>query len=213
MRTQLIPCLAFFFLFCPLNDKPYLYQPSYLLFSKRLTRFPDAWLLPLFPLLLRILLQIFRGGYSEEKSENTNMKRRLYLYILLIQLRGWILYKLFDTVEDMIVASGGTDCWYSELLMFHDSECRGREMDFSDHVVLYYAQIIPIALTEFLHSFSVPYWRIKNTLRDDDTTFPKLIPIRASTAPPRPLTEIEEFRRSSDFLLLENTVMMSDHLK
>ena len=39
------------------------------------------------------------------------------------------------------------------------------------------------------------------------------MPIRAQTAPPRPLTEIEEFRRSPDFLLLENTVMMSDHLK
>lgn len=37
--------------------------------------------------------------------------------------------------------------------------------------------------------------------------------MRASTAPPRPLTEIEEFRRSNDFLLLENTVMMNEHLK
>jgi len=57
---------------------------------------------------------------------------------------------------------------------------------------------------------------IKNgqyTSEEDEFEFPKLIPIRASTAPPRPLTEIEEFRRSSDFLLLENTVMMSDHLK
>ena len=51
------------------------------------------------------------------------------------------------------------------------------------------------------------------TSEEDEFEFPKLIPIRASTAPPRPLTEIEEFRRSSDFLLLENTVMMSDHLK
>jgi len=32
---------------------------------------------------------------------------------------------------------------------------------------------------------------------------------RASTAPARPLTEIEEFRRSSDFLLIEHTVMCS----
>lgn len=52
-----------------------------------------------------------------------------------------------------------------------------------------------------------------NYISEDDFEFPKLIPIRAQTAPPRPLTEIEEFRRSSDFLLLENTVMMSDHLK
>ena len=50
-------------------------------------------------------------------------------------------------------------------------------------------------------------------MSEDDFEFPKLIPIRAQTAPPRPLTEIEEFRRSSDFLLMENTVMMSDHLK
>ena len=48
---------------------------------------------------------------------------------------------------------------------------------------------------------------------EDDFEFPKIIPLRSQTAPPRPLTEIEEFRRSSDFLLLENTVMMSDHLK
>jgi len=48
---------------------------------------------------------------------------------------------------------------------------------------------------------------------EEEFEFPKLLPIRAQTAPPRPLTEIEEFRRSSDFLLLENTVMMSDHLK
>lgn len=50
-------------------------------------------------------------------------------------------------------------------------------------------------------------------MSEDEFEFPKLLPIRAHTAPPRPLTEIEEFRRSSEFLLLENTVMMSDHLK
>jgi hypothetical protein len=50
-------------------------------------------------------------------------------------------------------------------------------------------------------------------MSEDEFEFPKLMPNRASTAPPRPLTEIEEYRRSSDFLLLENTVMMSDHLK
>lgn len=29
---------------------------------------------------------------------------------------------------------------------------------------------------------------------EDEFEFPKLIPMRASSAPPRPLTEIEEFR-------------------
>jgi hypothetical protein len=48
---------------------------------------------------------------------------------------------------------------------------------------------------------------------EDEFEFPRVIPIRASTAPPRPLTEIEEFRRGPEFMLLENTVMTSDHLK
>ena len=37
-------------------------------------------------------------------------------------------------------------------------------------------------------------------------------PLRASTAPARPLTELEEFRRSSEFLLLENVVMLCTKL-
>ena len=40
----------------------------------------------------------------------------------------------------------------------------------------------------------------------------RLLPLRASTAPARPLTEIEEFKRSADFLLLENTMMLSSKL-
>jgi len=36
--------------------------------------------------------------------------------------------------------------------------------------------------------------------------------LRASTAPARPLTDIEEFRRSSDFMLLEHTVMCASQL-
>lgn len=40
----------------------------------------------------------------------------------------------------------------------------------------------------------------------------RYLPFRSSTAPPRPLTDIEEFRRSSDFLLLEHTVICSSQL-
>jgi hypothetical protein len=65
----------------------------------------------------------------------------------------------------------------------------------------------------FIRDKSLVNGKHNQYLSEDEFEFPKLIPIRASTAPPRPLTEIEEFRRCSDFLLLENTVMMSDHLK
>jgi hypothetical protein len=35
----------------------------------------------------------------------------------------------------------------------------------------------------------------------------KYVTLRASTAPARPLTELEEFRSSSDFMLLEHTIV------
>jgi hypothetical protein len=40
----------------------------------------------------------------------------------------------------------------------------------------------------------------------------KRLALRASTAPARPLTDIEEFRRSSDFLLLEHTVICASQM-
>jgi len=36
--------------------------------------------------------------------------------------------------------------------------------------------------------------------------------VRASTAPARPLTDIEEFRRSREFFLLEQSVILSAQL-
>ena len=52
---------------------------------------------------------------------------------------------------------------------------------------------------------------LKNGFYEPDDLSQK-IPLRASTAPARPLTEIENFRRSADFLLLENSVMLASKL-
>lgn len=135
--------------------------PSYLPFARRLARFPDAWLLPLFPLLVRGGWQIYcnyAGKASLSKLDSLHAKRRLYLYLSLIQIRGWILYLAFDELEDFFVRSGGIQCWYEEYLHPNFHHCQGRMTDFSDHVVLYFAQILPIALMEILYAFSIPYW-------------------------------------------------------
>ncbi len=47
----------------------------------------------------------------------------------------------------------------------------------------------------------------ENTLWEDDEDFD-----RAYTAPARPLTDIEEFRRSNEFLILEKAVLTSQQL-
>lgn len=138
-------------------------QPKYLPFAGRLARFPDAWLLPLFPLLVRGCWHLYincirNGSVSTNKADFVYARRRLYLYLILIQVRGWILYLAFDELEELFVVVPETPCWYEQYLYPHYNQCQGRMLDFSDHVVLYFAQILPIALMETIHSFSVPYW-------------------------------------------------------
>jgi hypothetical protein len=85
--------------------------------------------------------------------------------LVLIQARGWILYLVLNYLEDFLVSPAGDDCWYQHLLSGSHGMCHGRVSDFSDHVVLYFAQILPIALTEVLHSFVVPFWSIADNSR------------------------------------------------
>lgn len=149
-------------------------QPSYLPFSRRLAKFPDAWILPLFPLFVRGAVQWYHNrsrrvdatstgiGSASSSSrsrllDNVYSQRRLYLYMGLIQMRGWIFYVGLDGLEDFFVSSGGEGCWYERYLVPSNyQQCQGRQMDFSDHVVLYFAQIIPIALVEIMHALFPP---------------------------------------------------------
>jgi hypothetical protein len=85
---------------------------------------------------------------------------------MLMNFRGWVLYILLNKIEDHFVdGSNSTNnaCWYNvEGWLPHRSElevCAGRPFDFSDHIVLYYAQILPIALFETLYiTMESPYW-------------------------------------------------------
>lgn len=100
------------------------------------------------------------GRYSAAPISYTG--RRLCLYIVLLNFRGWILYVLLNELEDRFVSSssvGQTTCWYNIGWLLPEQEaCIGKAFDFSDHVVLYYAQILPIALVETLYAFQSPYW-------------------------------------------------------
>jgi hypothetical protein len=141
--------------------------PPIFFFTRRLARFPEAWLLPLFPLFLRLSVHFLLNGQSfvpnNSKAQHRLARRRFYLYIGLIQLRGWILYLLFDKLEEYFVASAGTNCWYENLLHRNYNSCQGQDSDFSDHIVLYFAQILPIPLMEALHSIAEPFWKNKNS--------------------------------------------------
>lgn len=152
--------------------------PGYLIFAGRLAKLPEAWLLPLFPLMIRgvvdffTCLQLRKSDGADLKRQNEINKftiRRWCLYFGLIQVRGWILYLLFDGIENQIVASAADSCWYDGLLKSYQSPCQGSTIDFSDHIVLFFSQILPIPLTEVMFSFVAPFW-------DHHKTSKKIVP-------------------------------------
>jgi hypothetical protein len=141
-------------------------QPHWIFFvSRRLARFPEAWMLPLFPLFIRLIVHMLqKANFSTTAAASSTTqqrlaRRRFYLYVFLIQFRGWILYLLFDKIEEYFAAPAESGCWYESLLHENYHSCEGQVSDFSDHVVLYFAQILPIAFVEVLHSFVEPFWK------------------------------------------------------
>ena len=78
------------------------------------------------------------------------MWRRLFLYIGIMLFRGFILYQGMNQLEDWFTTENPSDCWYQDWLRPNQSTCYGRRFDFSDHIVLYFAQLVPIGLLETL---------------------------------------------------------------
>ena len=148
-------------------------QPNYLPFAKRLSQFPEAWLLPIFPLLLRGLVRLFQylkgtlpAGDSSWASfpSSSTTARRLALYLSCLLCRGVVLYSFFNLLEHLIVPTPRDDepCWYRDFLKNFQTPCTGKAFDFSDHVVLYFAQLMPVALSETLYCLRAPFWKKEN---------------------------------------------------
>jgi hypothetical protein len=145
-------------------------------FAGRLAQFPEAWLLPLFPLLFRLLFNLYHAIFSGMPVEFT-IFRRLGLYVILMNIRGWVLYLAFNEIEDSIVRETSQACWYRPYLDEAQPDCYGRVFDFSDHVVLYFAQILPIAWLELLYALlESPYWNFNRVLNISATRYNTLDP-------------------------------------
>lgn len=139
-------------------------MPSYLPFSKSLSKFPQAWILPLFPFIIRGLVLLFQLLTSQRLITNHKASsQRLCLYVGIMTFRGVVLFLAFNAVEDLISKPKNSEsCWYDDSLQQSKGSCYGRSFDFSDHFVLYFAQYLPIALLEVLHSFEFPFWKFSS---------------------------------------------------
>jgi hypothetical protein len=99
--------------------------------------------------------------------------RRFLLYFFIMNFRGWGLYIFLNNLQDALLvfsssiqspnllSSSDNTCWYQMYLINpkHISKnCYGQDFDFSDHVVLFFGQILPVALFEVLFCFLVPLW-------------------------------------------------------
>jgi hypothetical protein len=129
---------------------PYLY--------KQLTRLPGAMVLPLVPFVLRqitVLIETMDSGLPTEKMKISLV--RLSLYLAVFMFRTFVLFLGANMLEHALVDSAVEVCWYSDLHR-GPSSCHGSRFDFSDHTVLYFGQILPIALFEFLHIFVSHHW-------------------------------------------------------
>lgn len=148
-------------------------QPTYLPFARRLSQFPEAWLLPIFPFLLRGLHSLIRWAQGAQGTNRdlslpgllaSTTLRRLAMAFFCLFCRGVVLYSFFNVVEHLVVSTPDSDepCWYRDYLKQFQTPCSGRVFDFSDHVVLYFAQLIPTAMSETLYCVSNPFWKRGN---------------------------------------------------
>jgi hypothetical protein len=82
--------------------------------------------------------------------------KRLCVYFLIFNIRGWVLYLGLNEVEERLLGSSlsPSPCWYDELLPVGSGACSGRGFDFSDHVVLYFVQIIIAPTFELFWTWS-----------------------------------------------------------
>jgi hypothetical protein len=123
----------------------------------RLTKFPDAWFIPLLPWGLRLLLQVVvLRQHMHRPNLVLSALQRLALYLGILMIRSWILYLGLNAVEGWfgLPLMQGTDpCWYDDWLRLGMPTCHGRLFDYSDHVVLYVVQILTAVWLEFLDAY------------------------------------------------------------
>lgn len=151
--------------------------------------------MPLVPLLLRLLItlyerisqtslpaarQIATVNFSAHQGWKASL-RRFLLYFFIMNFRGWGLYIFLNNLQDALLVfssslyspsqlTSDNTCWYQTYLINPKhvaKKCYGQDFDFSDHVVLFFGQILPVTLFEVLFCFLVPLWSSTNT-----STFP-----------------------------------------
>lgn len=151
-------------------------------FASNLTQFWTVWIAPMLPSLIELsvhvvvvvcanvsyliprpILQLVHGADNGETYKQGFLKspafRRICLYFLIMNFRGWVLFIFLNKFQDTAINLLGwaldqnISCWYQPYLRARQSSthCYGKAYDFSDHFVLFFGHILPIVAFEALH--------------------------------------------------------------
>jgi len=124
---------------------------------KSTTRLPYLLIVTFAPVLLRLLIHLcgwITLAHSTHKDRARTAMNRFILYIVIMLFRFYVLYGCFSLTQDFLNNLSSQqpieNCWYGEFLMKRNaaSSCYGQRFDFSDHVVLFFAQSLPILIFE-----------------------------------------------------------------
>uniref|UniRef100_A0A7S2V6Y4 Uncharacterized protein n=1 Tax=Fibrocapsa japonica TaxID=94617 RepID=A0A7S2V6Y4_9STRA len=118
---------------------------------KVLTQLWAALLLPLLPIMLSMSSTMISINMAKAETEKrcfaqrqACQKRRLGMYLLIIMVRTFVLYLLWDMVERQFFAASDS-CWYEAKR--GTKGCKDR-FDSADHVVLFLVQYLSILAVE-----------------------------------------------------------------
>jgi hypothetical protein len=161
---------------------------NFLPFEKSLTDFPEAWVYPLFPWLYRFIWECLvpvnfatkhhpKHPRTSTTSSTMGALQRLGLYLMIMMIRGWILYLGMNALEQTVLSmpllpTDDQSCWYKSMLSVNNNNsnssstsenisgttsfdsCYGRMFDFSDHIVFYFVQYLAIITTEYVDALA-----------------------------------------------------------
>lgn len=103
--------------------------------SKSITQFPDSWILPVIPIMLRIIIWILNKALGQISMPSSGIVsphdfwtsfKRLLFHFSIMMFRGWGLYVYMNMLEDIVLTEfqilpsinsfGNGSCWYSHLI-------------------------------------------------------------------------------------------------
>lgn len=172
IRKGLLETFSYEGLLCSQKIKP-------LPLTKSITRLPDLLILTFLPVLFRLFISFYGWRTRDNSAHRDGIIKsinRSILYIFIMLFRGYVLYNYLNRLEDTFSTTisvwlrmatsrfssemvDNPECWYDQFLMKHNAgSCYGQQFDFSDHVVLFLAQSLPIMLFEATICQLFPLW-------------------------------------------------------